>query len=499
MKHPKSPEDIFEDLFFDFHLSKVLEDGKNITDAIPQYPPEQILEKYQNEKTDPDFDIKSFFEEHFDVPHLKDTGFRSDVNSSVKEHIEKLWDVLSRESLNPVKGSSALPLPYPYIVPGGRFNEIYYWDSFFTMLGLKESGRIDMIENMINNFAYMIDNYGFIPNGSRTYFLSRSQPPFFAMMVDLLASVKGDDVYVSYLKHLKNEYRFWMKGHDDIQDAFKSKKRVVRIEDGHLNRYFDELSTPRPEMYGTDVHEFKESGREAQSFYKNMRAACESGWDFSSRWMSSSAKLSSIHTTHLLPVDLNCLLYFLEKTLSKAFGLSGDEGRKEKFERLASQRAQLITKWFWSSDLDFFMDYDFRDRHLCYVRTLAGMFPLYFGLATKEQAAKVVKVLEDEFLVDGGLRTTIVYSGQQWDAPNGWAPLQWICIQGLRKYGYDALADTVKERWLNLNDKVFKNTGKMLEKYNVEDADLETGGGEYPVQDGFGWTNGVYLSLINEE
>ena len=183
----QSPEIVFAELFRDLHLEPVLEDGKLITDAIPKAKPEDILRAYRQSKSEAGFNLKSFFEEYFELPKAVDSGFKTDKDKSLSQHIESLWEVLSRESFQPIAGSSALPLPHSYIVPGGRFNEIYYWDSYFTMLGLRVSGRTDLIRNMIDNFSFMIREYGFIPNGNRTYFLGRSQPPFFAMMVELLA------------------------------------------------------------------------------------------------------------------------------------------------------------------------------------------------------------------------------------------------------------------------------------------------------------------------
>jgi alpha,alpha-trehalase len=491
----KSPDIIFEDLFEDLHLSGQWKDGKLISDAIPRRKPAEILDDYHDQCDAPDFDIGQFFEANFSFDDSPTSNYKSDTDLPIEEHIEKLWEVLRHESLEPVEGGSALPLPFPYIVPGGRFKEIYYWDSYFTMLGLKQSSHHDLIRGMLQNFAYMIERYGFIPNGNRSYFLSRSQPPFFSLMVRLLAEIDGKEALIKYRPHLEQEYNFWMNGHEDLENHGESRRRVVQIEDGYLNRYFDKQTRPRPEMYGIDIELFKNSGRDAASFYRSIRAACESGWDFSSRWLSSNQNLNTIHTTHILPVDLNCLLYHLEWTLSDAFATEDDELRSEEFKAKAELRKQLINKYFWEEDLLFYMDYDFRDRHTAYIKSLAAVFPLYFEIADQKRAGHVAQIIEKEFLHAGGLITTTEFTGQQWDAPNGWAPLQWMSIKGLRKYGFDDLADEIQTRWLDLNRRVYARTGKMMEKYNVIDMSLESGGGEYPVQDGFGWTNGVFLDL----
>jgi len=240
-------------------------------------------------------------------------------------------------------------LPYPYIVPGGRFNEIYYWDSYFTMLGLKESDEIDMIDNMIKNFASLINRYGFIPNGNRTYYLSRSQPPFFSLMVELLAEVKGHGVYEENLPALEKEYSYWM-------DESGPTKHVVKMPDGSvLNRYYDQLDIPRQESYLQDVETGQASKEDAQLMFRNLRSAAESGWDFSSRWFADGRNISTIHTTDLAPVDLNCLMYHLEMTLAKAYrarsdAAKNDLARAKEFEERAEQRKKAINQYCWSPD-----------------------------------------------------------------------------------------------------------------------------------------------------
>ncbi|MES2881464.1 MAG: trehalase family glycosidase, partial [Bacteroidota bacterium] len=208
---------------------------------------------------------------------------------------------------------------------GGRFGEIYYWDSYFTMLGLKASGKTAMIENMLKNFSFLIDTLGYIPNGNRSYFLGRSQPPFFAAMVNLLSEAKKNtkekngSVQVKYLPQLLKEYEFWMRGATDLNENNIAVNRVVLLPDGSiLNCYSDEFSAPRPESFKEDV-ELAEKLLDKKKLFKNLRAACESGWDFSSRWYKNENDFTSIHTTEIIPVDLNCLLYNLEQTIAEAY------------------------------------------------------------------------------------------------------------------------------------------------------------------------------------
>ncbi len=380
-------------------------------------------------------------------------------------------------------------------------SEIFYWDTYFTMLGLKEAGRVDMIRKMLDNFAFLIDQFGFIPNGNRTYFLTRSQPPFFALMVQLLAEIDGSDVLSKYLPYLQQEHDFWMKGQPELTDSQPIRERVVLIPDyGVMNRYWDETPTPRPEAFKAEFElseQAKKAGGNHEMMHRHLRAACESGWDFSSRWLDRQQTMISIRTADIIPVDLDCILYSLETTLQDAYRQNGSVEQTKKFEQLASTRKQRIGEFFWDEETGFFHDYDTVSHKLTPALTLAGVFPLFFKLATPDQAQRVHDRLKADFLQAGGWVATLEPSGQQWDWPNGWAPLQWIVYKGLMNYGFTETAREGRNRWLALNDKVFKATGKMTEKYNVVDAALTTGGGKYPNQDGFGWTNGVYLMLFN--
>ncbi len=479
----KTPDQIYGELFEAVQLGQVFMDSKTFVDMIPLFSPEKILSDFNKEKENEDFDLKRFVLQNFKEQQLFSSDFKTDTNQDLATHIAGLWKYLTREKDEKIEGSSLIPLPHPYIVPGGRFKEIYYWDSYFTMLGLAENGQVEMIENMVKNFAYLIDLIGHIPNGNRSYFVSRSQPPFFALMVDLLAELKGEDILIEYLPSLEKEYKFWMS---------PESKRTVKIDGYILNRYFDNKNFPREESYEEDV---KLKGEFPHSML-HLRSACESGWDFSSRWLDDNKNLEKIRAADILPVDLNSLLYFLEKTISKANKLCGDKRETEKYLALSQKRAKAIEAVFYHKEVESFVDYDVEKGQLTQL-TLAMLFPLFFKIANQEQADEVAAKIEKQFLKQGGLVTTLLQTGQQWDAPNGWAPLQWIAVKGLDNYGHQKLALEIAQRWCNLNEKVFHNTGQMMEKYNVVDLTLDAGGGEYDVQEGFGWSNGVYLAMQN--
>lgn len=207
----QTPDKIYGQLFTDVQMNHIFPDNKTFVDCVPKRDPAAIVRDYLAIKNNPaiKFSLEMFVKENFIIPSAPQTTYQ-DTTKDVVKHINNLWEVLKRQNDSVVKGSSLLTLPFPYIVPGGRFREIYYWDSYFTMLGLKESGQHQLIENMIKNFAHLINTYGHIPNGNRTYYLSRSQPPFFSLMVGLLAEIKGNDVYKEYLPAMQKEYDYWM-------------------------------------------------------------------------------------------------------------------------------------------------------------------------------------------------------------------------------------------------------------------------------------------------
>ncbi|MFN8580071.1 MAG: trehalase family glycosidase [Gemmatimonadaceae bacterium] len=235
------------------------------------------------------------------------------------------------------------------------------------------------------------------------------------------------------------------------------------------------------------------------TLYRNIRAAAESGWDFSSRWMRDPKDLRTLETTDLIPIDLNALLYHTERTIAalRAFRhAAGDAEVAARFVKAAESRRASLLSHAWDADDGYFYDVRWRTNERVRDRpTMAAAAVLYFGLATPEQGRATAARLERDFLRPGGFVTTTIQSGQQWDAPNGWPPLQWLGIQGVKRYGRADLADQARDRWLAVNRRTYLAAHKMTEKYDVLNLNRPAGGGEYPTQDGFGWTNGVALAL----
>ena len=490
-------------LFEAVQSSKIFRDSKTFVDSIPKKKTAELKKEFNQLKKNKKINIENFIKENFILPEEEKIVLELPPNRKMEEHIELLWKYLKRPAGK--KGnnySTLIPLPNPYIIPGGRFREIYYWDTYFTMQGLLACGMIDIVENMLNNFIYLIDNFGHIPNGNRIYYISRSQPPFFAAMVHSVSQFRNDSKWqLKYLDPIETEYNYWMKGENKKLKVGETLGKIVGVENNKvLNRYFDTESVPREESYSEDVEAANKLGKnERTRLYNNIRAGAESGWDFSSRWFEDEISISKCIASEIIPVDLNCLLYFYEKKLSEMYALKNIKSQSDKYLIKSIQRRDLINRIFWDKNREFYFDYNLKTKKITNTFSLAACYPLFFEIADSEKAASVADIIEKEFLKPGGVITTLNHTGQQWDAPNGWAPLQYITIKGLRNYGFNRLANEIKHRWLELNKNVFNRTKKMFEKYNVEDISLSAGGGEYPLQDGFGWTNGVAIALLKKD
>jgi alpha,alpha-trehalase len=493
---PDPPQVEFKNLFVAVQTTQLFPDGKAFPDAVPRASPADILERYRAESPRSRDALKHFVEAHFSLPVDAQTAPSPPERVPIVAHIDQLWDVLTRRTPSVPPYASLLPLPQPYVVPGGRFREIYYWDSYFTMLGLEESGRQDLVEDMVRDFAHLIDIYGHIPNGTRTYYLSRSQPPFFFAMVALLSGSDPGAAFARFLPQLRKEHAFWMEGAGKLAPG-AAHRRVVGMPDGAiLNRYWDDRDTARDESYDNDLKLARDSHREASQLFRDVRAACESGWDFSSRWFDDARTRATVNTTEIIPVDLNSLMFGLEKAIWLGCERQGDKVCAQEFSQRSAGRRAAMNRYLWDTAAGAYLDYRWSRQARVPRISAASLYPLFVGAASDQQATLLDKVVARDLLKDGGIVTTTLETGQQWDAPNGWAPLQWVAISGLRQYGKLPLAEAIACRWMANVNRVYADTGKLVEKYDVV-AIRKGGGGEYPLQDGFGWTNGVMRKLVS--
>lgn len=390
--------------------------------------------------------------------------------------IEQNWNKCIR--YEPKDNGTLIGLPKPYAVPvcSGMFQEMYYWDTYFTCVGLILSRRLEAAKNCADNMAFMIDKYGFMPNGTRTYYLTRSQPPFFCMLVDAVFEKTGD---VQWLKsmyfYVRKEYNFWQYNRMTPIGLNRFGAAVCGEEDGA--KRLEQIS----ERIGRkiDIREYDS----AADFAINAMAECESGWDFNPRW--------SLHATDYAPADLNSCLYMYEKLMEK-FSSILQNGEKDLWRGRAHARLERMNKYLWNGRN--YADYNYVSGAFSDVFSAASFYPLWAGAASEEQARLTLGRL-NEIEFDYGVvpcAKNDIKGSYQWDYPNLWAPVQFILIEGLKNYGFIRDAVRIAKKYAAAVENTFDESGRLWEKYNAL-----TGGtdvvNEYDMPEMLGWTAGVYL------
>ena len=403
-----------------------------------------------------------------------------------------------------------LYVPGPYVVPGGKYNETYGWDSFFILLGLLRDGEVSLAKSMTENQLYQIRNYGKVLNANRTYYLTRSHPPFIARMVLRVFERTGDRAWLA---------RAW----PDVEAQWAFYNRAPHLTPTGLSRYWDDSDQPASEVIssekdaqgrthyvrvkeylrthvipGFDLARWYDRGRDelTPEFYRSDRSMRESGFDVSNRFGPFNCE-----TIDILPVCLNALLFQMEEDMSRMAGLLDRPAEAARWRARASLRRLRIDRYLWDEAAGTYFDYNFRTGKRTRYPFATTFFPLWVGAASPHQAARVaanLPVLERP----GGIVTSARASGMQWDAPFGWAPLQHAAVQGLRRYGYAEAADRITANWTSLVLKEFRQHGSMFEKYDVEArrstvaAGLRFGYSSNEI--GFGWTNAAFTDLYAE-
>ncbi len=408
-----------------------------------------------------------------------------------------------------IREHGLLYLPRPYVVPGGRFNEMYGWDSYFTQVGLLHAGKLELARDMADNFVYQIRNYGTILNANRTYFLTRSQPPFLTRMILGVYEKSHDRTWLrGTVPAIERYYRFWTEPPHFIADV-------------GLSRYFDRGEGPAPEVvsdekdaegrthydrareyYRThDVTDYDESlyydsakDQLTALFFKGDRSMRESGFDPSSRFGALN-----VDVIHYAPVCLNSLLYIMEDDAARIMEELNDRAAAQRWRTRAEARKQRINRWLWDEQAGLYYDYNFRTKQIRRYNFATTFYPLWAGIASPAQAARVRANLS-KFEAEGGLLTSTEITGNQWDAPFGWAPLQMIAVAGLRRYDFDEDADRIAAKFVSLVAKEFDEHGTIVEKYDVRRRESDVAPdikfGYSGNQVGFGWTNAAVLDLL---
>jgi alpha,alpha-trehalase len=405
-----------------------------------------------------------------------------------------------------------LYLPYPYVVPGGRFNEMYGWDSYFILIGLLRDEEIELARNMVDNSIYEINHYGAILNANRTYYLTRSQPPFLTRMVLAVFNKTQDKQWLkSTLRAIEAHYKYWTTPPKLNQETGLS--RYFDIGQGaaaetlhseykaklgtHYERVLQYFRTHK-QVAGYNIDPFYDSEKDQLTplFYKGDRSMRESGFDISHRFGPFNAD-----TINYAPVCLNTLLYQMEIDTAQIYEILDDKQNAQIWRELAQKRQALINKFFWDEQAGLYFDYNFQTHQRRHYKFATTFYPLWAGIATPEQAQRIVNNLAD-FEAPGGLLTSTQVTGNQWDAPFGWAPLQLIAYEGLRRYNYTQEANRLAYKFISLVVKEFKEHGTIVEKYNVVEFNSDTttkiNFGYSSNEIGFGWTNAVFIELLSK-
>lgn len=450
------------------------------------------------------------------------------------EHLPTIADHQEASRLESIQPPGLLYLPNKYVVPGGRFNEMYGWDSYFIIRGLLRDGRVELARGMVENFFFEIEHYGAVLNANRTYYLSRSQPPFLSSMVmavhDAQVAAHQDDhawMQRAY-SYVERDHEMWTRephlagntglsryydlGEGPAMEALKDEAGTYR----QVATYFLlHPIVPNFTVPASDVPSEKKLGqpydlrvcggqqgedcgpiysiRLTPDYYKGDRSMRESGFDISFRFGAYGAA-----THHYAPVCLNSLLFKTERDLESMARLLGKDDEAQRWHHEAETRKQAIQKYFWDEQQGLFFDYRFDQNQRSTYRFATTFYPLWAGLATGAQARAVIAKLH-KFEMPGGIVTSLEKSEGQWDYPYGWAPLQLLAIEGMRQYGYNSEANRVSAEFLSTVLDNFLRDGTIREKYNVVTRSLEThvGAGYSANVIGFGWTNGVFLELLN--
>lgn len=516
-------------LLHTIQMARVNPDSKTFVDMKMKQSPNETLERFdifmQTCNNVPTRDqVIGFIKENFDsegefetwVPKdwIKQPKFLDNINDhSLRQWgsvLNDKWKILGRQIKSEVQQNSELYsiiwVPNPVIVPGGRFREFYYWDSYWIIQGLLLSEMYTTAKGMLSNFLYIVDIYGHIPNGGRIYYLERSQPPLLIPMIKSYVDAVKDIKFVAdNIEIMESEFDYWMTNHTRVV-PYNGKNYTLAV-------YGDRSYGPRPESYSEDVEiadaRFKEE-HQKQAFYSELKAAAESGWDFSSRWFITNAtnkgNLSNINTRSIVPTDLNALIYWNAVILAEFNQYLNNTDKVKKYNDIANEWMEAVTAVLWHEEVGAWLDYDLINnikRDYFYPSNIAPLWTGCYPASERENMIRLVlKYLQTmKVMYPGGIPTTKEHTGEQWDFPNAWPPLQHMMVIGLYNTDNEAahrLAFEIAELWIRSNYKAFNQTERMYEKYDATVPGGHGGGGEYEIQEGFGWTNGVIMDLLNK-
>lgn len=425
------------------------------------------------------------------------------------KNVNDIWPILGRKIKDEVfqnpERYSLIPVKEGFIIPGGRFKEIYYWDTYWIVEGLLITGMESTAKGIIGNFIELVKTVGHIPNGARWYYQERSQPPLLIAMMSMYLQYTYDYTFLKEnIDALDKELQYWL-----------TRQSITINRDGkpyQLLRYNAVSAGPRPESYYEDYTNSLNfnTAESRQNFFVELKSAAESGWDFSSRWFidsngNNTGNLLNTHITDILPVDLNSIYANALQNLAYFYAILGDPARAEEWGSRAKQWQDNIEKVFWNEEVGVWLDYDIVNKiHRNYFYP-TNLSPLWMRVVTQEDIEKhtprIIEYLRNSGALNynGGIPVSLLNSGEQWDFPNAWPPIVSIFVNAVEELGTDeskTIAFEAAQNWIRANHKGFQNHQQMFEKYDAENPGEFGGGGEYTVQEGFGWSNGVVFEFL---
>ncbi|KYM96555.1 Trehalase [Cyphomyrmex costatus] len=508
-------------------LAGIFNDSKTFVDLYQLHDPNITIENFNalmkatnnspNRTTVAAFVAENFaMQDELDNSTLPDWKENPAILKSIKDlryrewakRLNYIWNTLARKINNDVmvnpQRHSLIYVNNTFVIPGGRFKEFYYWDSYWIIEGLLLCDMHETVKGMIENFLSIVEKYGFVPNGGRVYYLSRSQPPLLIPMVAKYYDYTKDRKFLKKnIAILEKEFEYWRN--EKTVDVTKNGKTYK------MAHYVVNSRGPRPESYKEDYQLAQQvPEQERGAVYNDLKAAAESGWDFSYRWCIRTNKdanlsLVNVSTSNIIPVDLNAILQRNARMLSRFYGILGNVKKDWRYAQIASEYQAAINNVLWNEDEGIWLDYDMKNkqsRNTFYPSNLSPLYTMSYDWNKRNKyALRSISYIKrnkiDSYF--GGTPSSINYTGEQWDFPNAWPPLQSFVILGLHqtkvKQAVD-LAKTLADRWLKSNYLGYDEYGKMFEKYNSLHPGEGGGGGEYNVQDGFGWTNGIVFELL---
>ncbi|KAI4456204.1 trehalase [Holotrichia oblita] len=517
------------DLLRTVQMSQIFNDSKTFVDMSLKRPPAAVLNIFKDlmkntDNTPTQNQLKNFISDNFESGTELERWIPPDFNpkpaflskiidprvAEFAQRIVMIWQDLGRKVKEEVFQNpelhSLIPIPNGLIIPGGRFNEYYYWDYYWILEGLIVCEMFDTVRGIIDNFFTIVKKYNFIPNGGRVYYSQRSQPPMLTFMAKNYFQASKNLTWLSRnIEYLSKEVEFWINE--------RLTKITVNGREYDIGVYFASSEGPRPESYREDISTASTftNQEDKQNLYNELKAAAQSGWDFSSRWIfdangGNNANLSFTQTTRVAPVDLNSYLYGAFYNMAAFYSILGNNEKKRYWKSKAARFLTIFRDLFWNENDGTWYDFDIelkQQRKFFAASNLTPMWVSAYHKQKNKQTRKVIRYLRKEGVLNfpGGIPATKIYTGQQWDYPNCFPPLQSIIIEGLNKSGYNnaqILAQQLAKKWVEANIIGEETHGVMFEKYHAQFPGQYGHGGEYKVQKGFGWTNGVVLDFINK-